>query len=280
MRHLVKTLSDSKKDFKIESSGTFYEVKYSGESFKFFPKNKINFKAVNIAKKIKSDIDESGVLIDKANLSEYFFVNQEISSDILNKRIFGIDIKQAYLSVLKNKELIKESTYNECQNLPKKDRLSTVGMLARRKLTTEYLSGEIVNMNTSISEHENYFYFCVETIYLLMKSISLKIGQNCFLFFWVDCIFFTNEGVANIVKDCLKSKGFDSSLERLILRGYHENVNFVNLDFYNLTKNKNKSYKIPKCSPEIYLNKARHCLHNLDHKNFLYYYNEYKQAIK
>lgn len=279
MRGLVDMLIKKKSKFTIETTSNFFNLKYEEKNFKIFAKKMLDFRVFNVSKKIKKDIDNSGVFIDESNLSEFFSVNTEVSSSIMSEKIYGIDIRQAYLTCLKNKKLVSHDTFELASNLKKDERLATVGMLARKKHTFNYEDGKLISCEVDSTPYEKYFYYCVEKTYLTMSSISKKIG-NDYLFFWVDCIFFTGEKNIKIVQDCLKSNGFQSSLDRVILKGFHESKDFTNFDFFNLKKQKIKQYKVPKDKKEVLLNKARYSLANLDTKNFSYYYNEYLKFNK
>ena len=274
---LYKNLVESRANFEVKCTNSFYEIKHGGTSFKFFSGAPMNFKLIHLANRIKKEAENNAYVTPSENsIQEYFKINHNFDFDI-NEKFYCVDIKKAYVSFLRNKKIISEKLYNDICNLKKADRLRVVGMLARKKFRYVYTGGIMHASEMKIQPTEKYFFWCVEKTYLLMSDIAKKIDSD-FVFFWVDCIFFCGEKNINYVIDRLKSERLGFTLERFRVNGISELKNYFN---YNLNKSgKMKDYNIPKFSKIDIFNKARNCFVNSDFNGFKYYFNEFNRIFK
>jgi hypothetical protein len=273
---LFKKLLESGDTFEVQCTNAFYNIKHEGTNYKFFAGTRPNYKVFNVARKLKKEIDSCGFNCPETTIEEYFFSNQEFTYD-LNEKIYCIDIKKAYQTVLKNYGIITNELYKEICELPKKDRLRATGMIARRKSKYVYSGGQMMEVVQERQTTEKYFFFCVEKTYLLMLHIANKI-KNDFIFFWVDCVFFTGEKNINLIQDILSSNRFQFTLERLRILGISEAKSFHSFRF--LKSCKIKEYNVPKIKDSYFLAKAKHCFFQEDFRGFQYYYNEYKKICE
>jgi hypothetical protein len=106
------------------------------------------------------------------------------------EKVFNIDLKSAYATILFNAGIIREDSFKYLSRLPKHDRLAAVGMLASKKRTFGFSQkGDIKILEHTISPLENFFYFAVKQTYEIMTVLKMILG-NKYLFTWVDGIYF------------------------------------------------------------------------------------------
>lgn len=189
------------------------------------------------------------------NKNIYFNTNFN-GIDFYADKVFNIDIKSAYASILYNEGYISLKLLRYLSKLPKQARLASVGMLASRKTKFIYTAGndepqkiEIVNPLSP------FFYFAVQKTENIISDLRQNILKESYLFSWVDGIYFNNH---NYVKVC----------ERWLLEEYKLKSTFKELDtfevktkkdFYRITFNetesgKSKNFAVP--LPETYFKKA------------------------
>lgn len=193
-----------------------------------------------------------------------YFSSNLFKNDFYADRIYNIDIKAAYATVLLNDGFITQRTYDYIMTLPKIDRLAAVGMLAGKKnIFNINAEGKIISDETIISETSDYFFYCVEKTSELMFEAEQLIGSEAFLFSWVDGIYFLdNESEANNiaarVTDFFNNKGFRVSFD--ILEEFHViNKN----DFYKCSykkEGKNKYMNVPKPEQAIFKKITEHLI--------------------
>ena len=120
---------------------------------------------------LKSEVVKTKIKPINAGKLSYFAENFGFDN-FYTDYIFNIDIKSAYATILKNDGLISEKTFTFISSLPKQERLACVGMLAGKKnIFTINEQGETVTDETIISPTSDYFFHCVNIIYV----------KNCFL---------------------------------------------------------------------------------------------------
>jgi len=209
----------------VQSFGQPYTIKQSTYTYEivsefvnvFFMQNLMSEKSIIAAKMIERDIKELNVappVVDRYALNYYEFQPPE-RLFLAPSTIYGIDIKMAYATVLKNRELIKPDTFKFLCSLPKKDRLSCVGMLAANKNIMNYDgAGNLTSIANSQNAMNPYFYLCVLEVQRLMGICANLLGGSL-LFYWVDCIYFDSAEKAAEIQLLLAENGFKSTFEKL-----------------------------------------------------------------
>lgn len=135
-------------------------------------------------------------------------------------KIFNIDLKSAYATVLHKDGYIDEKLFNYINRLPKMERLTAVGMLAGKKNIFEINAhGEAISNTVKISETADYFFHCVKRISETINEAAQHLG-DAFLFSWVDGVYFLQDEesantAAEIIIDFFASKGFKCSFDVL-----------------------------------------------------------------
>lgn len=168
-------------------------------------KSKMFFSA---SSKVKEDCLKSPIpLIDKKEIS-YF--NFDIKEDVKLEKMYGIDLKNAYATMLRKFEYISGDTFYYLSKLEKLDRLGSLGMLAGKKKKIyfdkngKYYKSEVIKKQT-----ENYFFFAIIQVAYIMNECKKLIKKNDYLFTWVDCIYFQNEENFDALCSFLEDNGIE-----------------------------------------------------------------------
>ena len=138
--------------------------------------------------KIKKDVKEKPVPdVDKESL---IYFEHDFKRSCTIDRVFNIDLKSAYASILYLDGFISADSYAYLGRLSKHDRLAAVGMLASRKHGFIFgRNGDVRSYEQKVSDLENFFFYAVKRTYEIMSTLRALIG-NSYLFTWVDGIYF------------------------------------------------------------------------------------------
>lgn len=207
--------------------------------------------------KIKKDIEGKNLPhVDPDKLHYYMsgFKGGEIYSD----KIYNIDLKSAYASILLNKGVLSKKTFNYLQRLPKMERLVSVGMLASRKNSFHFNSkGQIISETETVSPYANFFFSAVKETYTIMNECRAILG-NDFLFSWVDGIYFMNRRHKTSIMNWLKARNLRATFSVL-----HEFEIEMSHECHRLTYKKDgqlKHFIIPASTGFLNRNKIIHYL--------------------
>lgn len=156
---------------------------------------------------VKRDVKDKPVpTIDKSEI-RYFAFNVDENLNLDN--IYGIDLKNAYATILEKEGFISKKTLFYINQLDKLDRLGALGMLAGKKIIINYdeKGVPIGNPIFKTKDTENYFYFAVKRTSEIMNEMRKMIGID-YLFTWVDCIYFKSEENLKKLGDFLSDNEF------------------------------------------------------------------------
>lgn len=167
--------------------------------------------------KLKSEVTKKEV--EKINpRGLQYFSNAPFKTDFYADKIYNLDIKSAYASILYRDGYISRKTFKYLQTLPKMERLAAVGMLAGKKTVYRVdLFGEVVSHEKIISETSDYFFYCVKRTSEIVNEVSRLLG-DAFLFSWVDGVYFSCKNyreMANAANKVFKSYGLITTFETL-----------------------------------------------------------------
>lgn len=194
-----------------------------------FLKKAQSFEMFAAYNKIKSDLKELPVPVDTKYIKYYQtnFKHTHLYAD----KIYQIDIKSCYASILRNNNLISAETYKHICKLSKENRLAAMGMLASKKNIFQFdNTGEVVSHTVKKSEYSDYFFFCVQETYRIMDECKVILGDD-FLFIWVDAIYFSGntEKAQSVINYFKEEHNLESSVNIL----YQFEVE-LRKDFYRL----------------------------------------------
>lgn len=160
-----------------------------------------------------------------------------------------IDIDSAYLSVLKNFDIITDKTYNYINfKCPKKERLVAVGMLAQRKFVYQIEFGNVISEPEIIEAPTRYlFNLCIQEVDNAMQKIAKELSDS-YLFYWVDGIYLKTKEAGLRAMEILKECGFKSKIIQLkefrcLEMFIRKEVSFVEIKEDGTTKK--KLFRIP-----------------------------------
>jgi hypothetical protein len=214
----IDTLNNLKAKFVVQH-GTYTTTIITDNKKVRYMMNSYHNRVFMCASLIKRDVLNSE-LAKQIMASEYVKMNFGFSKNPKSyncKRVLNIDITSAYATCLLRNGLITEETYKILKSLPKTERLPCVGMLATSYTKFFYENGECVNVEMYRSPTANVFFFLIDEINAIMKSIEFYLGSK-FIFYWVDGIFFDFNTDKNIIKEIeqfLTHHGYDYKYENV-----------------------------------------------------------------
>ena len=163
----------------------------------YFMRNEQSNRVFSAYAKVKKDVTRFKVNKIRVDSLQYYSHNFSYDNFYAD-RIYNIDIKSAYASILYNDGYITRTTFNYLKTLPKIDRLASVGMLASKKnIFLMDATGKPISETTVVSENSDYFFHCVKRCSEIINQASKHLGQ-AFLFSWVDGIYYLQEEQASI----------------------------------------------------------------------------------
>src|ERR1051326_1030583 len=164
-----------------------------------FFQNDMSMKAFAAFSKVKKDVQKMPKpRIKEDNLIYY----QSNISPMYADKVFCTDISSAYANVLYNDGYISSKTFDYLSSIDKKDRLSSVGMLASHKTKFIYENGKLIADIEIFSELQEYFFYAVKKTFQIMQECKFAAGKY-FLLIWVDCIYYMDETVQAQIEQTL-----------------------------------------------------------------------------
>lgn len=183
---IVDMLTDNKVSFELALSNysmrvespemniSFVATMQTKQTFAGFAKLKSNLKD-----KPKPDIKRDDLV----------YYTHDFKRNAHYDKVFNIDLKSAYVTILFNDGLITKETYDYVCKLKKQERLACVGMLASRKELYSFTKGNPKANGEKVSEYAPFFYYAVNRTYEIMNELKKILGRGR-LFTWVDGIYF------------------------------------------------------------------------------------------
>lgn len=189
---LIKMLKEQKADFKTYYSTYTLTVEVNGEKLKFLQnqKSKAFFAVANkVQKDVKNADNYLNIYLHSLTQKKpEYFLNAANMLPFTSQQVFNLDLNSAYPSALLHAELITQDTFNRMMQIPKLDRLATIGTLGAKKEVSTYEKGKIVFMETIESRYRNIWKFVVNYIDTLMIEL-IELCKKDFIFYWVDGIY-------------------------------------------------------------------------------------------
>lgn len=244
MNDLLRVLKQEEKTFKVERTGYTTTISFGNYKQVFFQTRE--FKKGNLfqlASMVKSDVKKSNLIVDNIDLHkiDYFDVRKKINS--FPEVVINVDIKSAYLTVLKNEGLISEKTFQQLSKADKIDRLKAVGMLATNKLVLNYEKGKLKDYQfRNNPELRNIFFYISYKIDQFMMQLKALFPAD-FLFYWVDGIYFKESVDLIMVEKVFTDNGYLFSVEKLTDINYEFRKNVISFNY--LKDGEPKSFLIP-----------------------------------
>jgi len=233
LKNYVKFLRDNKKTFVVKH-GTYTTTVETQHGKNKYETHQFSDRVFIAAAMIRKDVvnSEMGQRIMELPHEKINFGHHQKLEPFKADEVLNIDISGAYATCLYVNGLITDKTFKYLKKLRKEERLPSVGMLARSACLWKYDGGECVDIVVERSKTAQVFYYLIEEINYVMRSIQWELGKH-FYFYWVDGVFFSKDTPKRLitnVENLLISKNY--------LYKYEEVKNF------KLTKNKHGVYTI------------------------------------
>jgi hypothetical protein len=233
LKNYVKFLRDNKKTFVVRH-GTYTTTVETQHGKNKYETHQFSDRVFIAAAMIRKDVvnSEMGQRIMELPHEKINFGHHQKLEPFKADEVLNIDISGAYATCLYVNGLITNKTFKYLKKLRKEERLPSVGMLARSACLWKYDAGECVDIVVERSKTAQVFYYLIEEINYVMRSIQWELGKH-FYFYWVDGVFFAKDTPKRLitnVENLLISKNY--------LYKYEEVKNF------KLSKNKQGVYTI------------------------------------
>jgi hypothetical protein len=233
LKNYVKFLRDNKKTFVVRH-GTYTTTVETQHGKNKYETHQFSDRVFIAAAMIRKDVvnSEMGQRIMELPHEKINFGHHQKLEPFKADEVLNIDISGAYATCLYVNGLITDKTFKYLKKLRKEERLPSVGMLARSACLWKYDEGECVDIVVERSKTAQVFYYLIEEINYVMRSIQWELGKH-FYFYWVDGVFFAKDTPKRLitnVENLLISKNY--------LYKYEEVKNF------KLSKNKQGVYTI------------------------------------
>jgi hypothetical protein len=233
LKNYVKFLRDNKKTFVVRH-GTYTTSVETQHGKNKYETHQFSDRVFIAAAMIRKDVvnSEMGQRIMELPHEKINFGHHQKLEPFKADEVLNIDISGAYATCLYVNGLITDKTFKYLKKLRKEERLPSVGMLARSACLWKYDEGECVDIVVERSKTAQVFYYLIEEINYVMRSIQWELGKH-FYFYWVDGVFFAKDTPKRLitnVENLLISKNY--------LYKYEEVKNF------KLSKNKQGVYTI------------------------------------
>jgi hypothetical protein len=191
VKDYIDLLKQIKMPFTIEISNYTTRIRSKNYNVHFL-KQEQSLRVFAAASMIKKDLlsVKNPPTTDPQNV-EYYQTN--FGYAFYSDRVYNIDLKSAYATILYNDGFITGKTYEYLSSLPKMDRLAAVGMCASRKnIFSHSASGAVVAEIEQVNPLSPFFFHCVKKTYDIILDCRARIFNDCFLFSWVDGIYYLN----------------------------------------------------------------------------------------
>jgi hypothetical protein len=233
LKNYVKFLRDNKKTFVVRH-GTYTTTVETQHGKNKYETHQFSDRVFIAAAMIRKDVvnSEMGQRIMELPHEKINFGHHQKLEPFKADEVLNIDISGAYATCLYVNGLITDKTFKYLKKLRKEERLPSVGMLAKSACLWKYDGGECVDIVVERSKTAQVFYYLIEEINYVMRSIQWELGKH-FYFYWVDGVFFAKDTPKRLitnVENLLISKNY--------LYKYEEVKNF------KLSKNKQGVYTI------------------------------------
>ena len=148
--------------------------------------------------------------VDKDRIQYYQYNSRYKAGDLINGGT-EIDMKSAYWETANLANILSQEIYKKGTEVSKLARLASIGTLAKKTRTIVYDGVKENDMGLTHSEMTEYLWDTICFKVGEIMSRAAKKAGNDFIFFWVDGIFITGNGQAEIVK-LFKNAGYKASV--------------------------------------------------------------------
>lgn len=212
-----------KKTFETTETSATATIFIPDENKKYiFTQTHDKVKILGLLARVKKEILECKIAAEPQRI-DYFGCKNVDTKEIV-KDCYEVDITSAYINIAYQTGYIREALKNEICKLKKADRLKVLGRIASRKDVRKYVDGVEIEFEMKQPTKEEiylrdvWFDISARTDNMIKEMIKI-IGEDDYLFYYVDAIFVKSKTAAKIINDYLLFFKFGCKIKRInILR--------------------------------------------------------------
>ena len=177
----------------------------------FIPKNELFF--INMVKQhvLKNS---AGVYCNRQKI-KYVKEGKIKKSVNYTKDLYEIDLNSAYWNFAFKSKFIDEKLYLRGRKVSKMTRLVSLGNLAKRTQVLNFNGKEYKLVETLKSPETEGVFFSVSLQTDETMRMLETIADTCFLFYWVDAIFFQGKKKKTEIENYLKSQNIEFKVKKI-----------------------------------------------------------------
>ena len=197
----IKLLKKIKSPFILSVSNYTVKIEAPNPAYNcYFMKNEQSNKVFAAGKMIEKDLKRFDIPEIDMQKNEYFSLG--LTDSFYADKMYNIDIKSAYATILFNDGFITKKTFKYICSLQKMERLAALGMIAGRKnVFSHSKSGKIISNEEVINPLSPFFFYCVQKTNNIILDVKNKIMLSSFIFSWVDGIYYNDPSASLIAQE-------------------------------------------------------------------------------
>ncbi len=187
------------------------DIEFKENKNGFIPKNELFF--INMVKQhvLKNS---AGVYCNRAKI-KYVKEGKIKKSVNYTKDLYEIDLNSAYWNFAFKSNFIDEKLYLRGRKVSKMTRLVSLGNLAKRTQVLNFDGKEYKLIETLKSPETEGVFFSVSLQTDEVMRMLETIADTCFLFYWVDAIFFQGKKKKTEIENYLKSQNIEFKVKKI-----------------------------------------------------------------
>lgn len=187
------------------------EIEFKENKNGFIPKNELFF--INMVKQhvLKNS---AGVYCNRSKI-KYVKEGKIKKSVNYTKDLYEIDLNSAYWNFAFKSNFIDEKLYLRGRKVSKMTRLVSLGNLAKRTQVLNFDGKEYKLVETLKSPETEGVFFSVSLQTDETMRMLETIADTCFLFYWVDAIFFQGKKKKTEIENYLKSQNIEFKVKKI-----------------------------------------------------------------
>jgi hypothetical protein len=216
IKRMINSLKINNESFNLFKTTFTTKLIWNDTEFKetkngFIPKNELYF--INMVKQhvLKNS---SGVYCNRAKI-KYVKEGKIKKSVNYTKDLYEIDLNSAYWNFAFKSKFIDEKLYLRGRKVSKMTRLVSLGNLAKRTQVLNFNGKEYKLLETLKSPETEGVFFSVSLQTDEVMRMLETIADTCFLFYWVDAIFFQGKKKKTEIENYLKSQNVEFKVKKL-----------------------------------------------------------------
>jgi hypothetical protein len=216
IKRMINSLKINNESFNLFKTTFTTKLIWNDTEFKetkngFIPKNELFF--INMVKQhvLKNS---AGVYCNRSKI-KYVKEGKIKKSVNYTKDLYEIDLNSAYWNFAFKSKFIDEKLYLRGRKVSKMTRLVSLGNLAKRTQVLNFNGKEYKLLETLKSPETEGVFFSVSLQTDEVMRMLETIADTCFLFYWVDAIFFQGKKKKTEIENYLKSQNIEFKVKKI-----------------------------------------------------------------